>query len=135
MSRIDRPQLRQRLGDLYRKLGALLDSLNTSGSTFAGVVYRLRTRCGKPRCVCREGKRHTAWCVSYREGPKKRLRTVPPPLLQHLQDLAERYRRLRACRAQMNRTFAQMIQIVDRLERSLRVRPSRALSHVKSKGI
>ena len=112
-----------------------MDSLNTALPTFAGVVYRLRTRCGKPRCVCREGKLHAAWCVFYREGPKKRLRTVPPPLLQRLQALAERYRRLRAGRAQMNRTFGRMIRVLDRLERSLRVRPSRALSSVKPKGV
>lgn len=135
MSRIDRPELRRRLGDLYRKLGMLLDSLDTSNSTFAGVVYRLRTRCGKPRCVCRAGQLHAAWCVSYREGPKQRLRTVPAPLLRKLQALAERYRRLRERRAQLNRTFRQLIRVLDRLERSLRVRPSRALSLVKPQGV
>ena len=39
MSRIDRPELRRRLGDLYRKLGTLLDSLNTALPTFAGVAH------------------------------------------------------------------------------------------------
>lgn len=131
MSRTHRPELRRRLADLYRKLGTLLDSLNTSLPTFSGVVYRLRTRCGKPRCVCREGQFHAAWCVSYREGDKQRLRTLASPGLEKLQTLAQRYRQLRERRAQMNRTFRQMIQVFDRLERSLRVRPSRALSDVK----
>ena len=123
----DRPALRRRLGDLQRRLAQILASLNTSLPTFAGVVYRMRTRCGKPRCVCREDQPHVAWCVSYREGKRRRLRTVPPEVLGQLRSLAQRYRRLRRSRAQMNQTFAQMMGVFDRLEESLRVPPSRAL--------
>jgi len=131
MSRIDRPGLRRRLRDLHLRLGALLDCLDVALPTFPGVVYRLKTRCGKPRCACLQGRLHAAWCVSYLEGGKRRLRTIPPTLLERLQALARRYRRLRECRAQMNRAFGQMIQIFDRLERSLRLSPSRALSGSK----
>lgn len=128
MARIDRPALRRRMGDLYRRLGVLLASLNTSLPTFPGVVYRLRTRCGKPRCVCLEGNLHTAWCLSYLHQGKKKLRTLSPPALESVRALTERYRRLRSSRAQMNRTYSEMIRVLDRLERSLRVRPKRILA-------
>jgi hypothetical protein len=123
----DRPALRRQLWDLHARLGRILEALQTTLPSFAGVVYQLRTRCGKRPCLCQEGKLHTAWCVSYREGPRRRLRTVPSKLLGPLRALAERYRRLRGHRAQINQTHSEMLKTFDRLERSLRVAPSRAL--------
>lgn len=128
MSRtVSRPRWRLELRSLYRQLGGLLESLDTSLPTFAGVVYRHRTRCGKPRCVCRKGQLHGCWCVSYVHNGRKFLRTIPAQHVRRLQTLAERYRRLRRTRAQMNRTYGGLVGILDRLERSLRIPPSRAL--------
>lgn len=132
MTRIDRPALRQRLRDLHLRLGTLLECLKVALPTFPGVVYRLKTRCGKPRCACLKGRLHSAWCVSYAEGAQRRLRTIPPALLARLQALAQRYRRLREHRAELNRTFGQIVQIFDRLEKSLRLSPARVLSPSKT---
>lgn len=134
MTRFDRSALRQRLGDLYRRLGAILQSLPAERPTFAGVVYRLRTRCGKPRCRCREGELHAAWCVSYADAGGRRLRALSPAQVRKLRVLADRYRRLRRRRADLNRTFREMIRVLDRLERSLRVRPARALAAAGREG-
>ena len=126
MTPAQRSSLRLRVRTLYSRLGELLDlTLDSSLPTFAGVVYRLRTRCGKPHCVCLEGKLHIAWCASYEEGGKRRLRTIPSKRLQELQALAVRYRTLRRGRAEINRRFSMMLGALDRLERSLRVKPRR----------
>jgi hypothetical protein len=125
---------RRLLFDLHRRLGELLDSIEADYPTFAGVVYQLRTRCGKPRCVCREGKLHVAWCVSYVQAGRRFLRTIPPRLLPKLQGMAERYRALRKLRAELARTFARLLVAFDRLERSLRVPPSQALPRRRARG-
>lgn len=131
MARVDAPAARQRLMTLHAQLGEVLDSLSAQLPTFAGVVYRLRTRCGKPQCACAEGDLHSAWCVSYLDGGRRRLRSVPAEARESLRASAERYRRLRAARAQLNRLFRELLRVFDRLERSLRLAPSRALRHIK----
>lgn len=132
MTRIDRSALRQRLRHLHLELKATLECLDVALPTFPGVVYRLKTRCGKPRCACLEGRLHCAWCVSYLEGGKRRLRTLPPAVLERLEPMARRYRRLRECRAQLNRAFGRILQIFDRLEKSLRLSPSRAFARPRT---
>lgn len=124
---VDRAALRQRLVEMCRRIEAILRSLDTHHSTFAGVVYRLRTRCGKPNCVCTQGPLHEAWCVSYTHEGQRRLRSVPPEVLEELTAQAERYRRLRQLRAEIAKTFAKFLRVFDRLERSLRVTPKRAI--------
>lgn len=121
---------RRRIQELHLRIGGLLDSMDTRHSTFAGVVYQLRTRCGKPRCVCREGQLHSAWCASFLQQGRRRLRTLPDALRDKLLPMAERYRALRRLRAQVNRTFAQLVRTFDALERSLRVPPSQALRSI-----
>ena len=135
MTSAQRSVLRQRVGDLYRRLGALVElSLDTTPPTFAGVVYQLRTRCGKARCVCREGKPHTAWCASFSEGGRRQLRTVPAQHLRELQVLAERYRLLRRARGRMTRGFSELMRVLDRLEQSLRLNPKKLWARLKAQG-
>jgi hypothetical protein len=123
-----RPLLRRELSELVGRLGGLIDSLVTHLPTFSGVVYEQAVRCGKPNCVCvREAQLHRRWCVSYLQRKRLRHRTLPPESLENLQTLAARYRTLRQQRAEMNRLFDRMREVFDRLERSLRVPPSRLL--------
>lgn len=125
---VDRPVLRRRMSDLWGLIETILDGLDTQHATFAGVVYRLRTRCGKPSCVCTEGDLHRAWCVSYVEQGRRRLRTVPPTILDEVKTHTQRYRRLRQQRARITKTFRELLHAFDRLERSLRVAPKRILA-------
>lgn len=123
-----RPIWRRELSDLVQRLGALVDSLDSAHSTFPGVVHEQHTRCGKPNCVCvREGRLHAAWCVSYLLANRRRHRTIPARTLAKIQTLAERYRVLRQQRAEINRLFCRLLEVFDRLERSLRVPASRVL--------
>jgi hypothetical protein len=131
----DSAPLRAKIRDLYRRLGELLDALPPGHSTVAGIVYRLRTRCGKPHCICWEGELHSAWCLSYSEGRKRRLRTLPPEALEKLHAMAQRYRQLRTLRAQFTRTFGELLRVFDRLERSYRVSPKRALGRPRREGV
>ena len=122
-----RAQWRQQMLALHAKLGELLESVESRHSTFAGSLYRLQTRCGKPRCVCREGKLHSAWCLSCVHQGKRFLRSIPLRFLPKLEAMAARYKQLRTLRSDLNKTFATLVRTLDRLERSLRVPPSRAL--------
>ncbi len=127
-TRDQRPNWRRELSELVQRLGALVDSLETTYPTFAGVVHEQHTRCGKPNCVCvREGRLHATWCVSYLQAGRRCHRTIPPETLESLRALAGRYRALRQQRAAMNQIVDRLRDVFDRLERSLRVPPSRAL--------
>lgn len=128
MSQEDRrARWRKQIRELHAKLGSLLDSLEGYRPSFAGCLYRLQTRCGKPHCVCREGKLHLAWCLSFVHQGKRCLRSIPLRFLPQLEALTTRYKELRSLRANLTKTFAILIRTLDRLERSLRVPPARAL--------
>lgn len=128
MSRADRSRLRAQLIQLHRRLGELLEDFDSFHSTLAGVVYELKTRCGKPSCRCRQGELHCAWVVSFSEKGRRRLRTLAPEAIDRVRSMATRYRELRSRRAEINRVFGRLLKAFDRLERSLRVPPSRALA-------
>lgn len=134
MDQRDRRALwRKQLGEGLRKLRALLDSLESHHPSFAGSLYLLKTRCGKPRCLCRQGDLHSAWCVSFVHQGRRSTRSIPLRFLAKLEAMAARYRRRRTVRSHLAKTFAALLRAFDRLERSLRVAPSRALPRPKAR--
>jgi len=112
---------------LYQDLGGLLSPLPSSLATFAGIVYASSTRCGKSRCRCMRGQPHRGWCVAYIHHGRRVHRTIRPDRVQKMRQLAMRYRALRRKRAALVDTFGRLVMLLDRLERSLRMSPDRAL--------
>lgn len=124
---------RQRLVRLYEELGRQLQPMPGSLPSFCGVVYPYRITCGKPRCRCLKGQLHEGWCVSYNQQGRRVHRTIPRERIGKLREMYGRYRDLRSQRAELGRTFARMLELFDRLERSLRVAPGRVLPPVRKK--
>lgn len=65
---------------------SLTDKHNTGGFTmakkqseqdlFRGSIIRLRRRCGKPNCRCKDGDPHETWALSYSVNRRTRMLTL-----------------------------------------------------------
>lgn len=120
---MDSSQLRKRLQASQRELGDLLRVLKQRPPLIRGSVYCLRRKCGKSTCHCQEGHLHESWVLSMPEKGKKRMQTVPKGKRLSWQQMAERYRRHRRARARLVKLFAEIIKLVDELERERTVLP------------
>ena len=116
-------QLRKQLQKCDRELGDLLRALKQRGPLIRGNVYTLRRKCGKAGCRCQEGHRHESWVLSVPEKGKKRMQVIPQGRRTQWQAMAERYRRFRRARARLVKLFAEIIKLVDELERERTVPP------------
>lgn len=115
-------QLRKQLQQRQRALMDLLRGLKQRRALVRGNVYKLRRKCGKAMCRCQEGHLHESWVLSVPEKGRKRLRTVPKGKRTQWQQMTERYRRFRRGRARLVKLFAEILYLVDELERE-RTRP------------
>ena len=90
-----------------------------------GSVYELKTRCGNPTCHCAKprGARHSATVLSWSEGGKTRIRSLPAGDRARLRRLTESYRRLRQARAGLTKLHRQILAAINRLEKALLLPP------------
>jgi hypothetical protein len=116
-------QLRKQLQTSQREVSDLLRVLKQRPPLVRGSVYPLRRKCGKSRCRCQEGHLHESWVLSAPEKGKKRVRVVPKGKRLAWQQMTERYRRFRRARARLVKLFAEIIKLVDELERERTVPP------------
>lgn len=115
--------LRKQIQQRQRELAGLLRTLKQRPPLIRGGVYPLRRKCGKPVCRCQEGHLHESWVLSVPEKGRKRLRSVPRGKRLSWQSMADRYRRFRQSRARLVKLFAEIITLVDELERERTVSP------------
>lgn len=85
-----------------------------------GNVYELRTRCGKPSCVCVRGELHRRWVLSECEAGRKRMRVVPEGETERWRRWAENYRQVRRARADFVKLTRRMLEDLDALEKAQR---------------
>lgn len=121
---MDASQLRKRMQHCQRELGELLWLLKQRPRMIRGRVYLLRRKCGKPVCRCQAGHLHESWVLSVPDNGRKRMRAVPPAKRLRWQPMTERYRRFRRARARLVKLFAEIITLVDKLERARTVPPA-----------
>ena len=120
---MDAAQLRKRLQRCDQELGDLLRVLKQRRPLIRGNVYNLRRKCGKAGCRCQDGHLHESWVLSVPEKGRKRMRVIPKGKRTQWQTMAERYRRFRRTRARLVKLFAEIIKLVDELERERTVPP------------
>ena len=120
---MDAGQLRKQLQKCDRELGDLLRVLKQRRPLIRGNVYNLRRKCGKAGCRCQNGRLHESWVLSVPEKGAKRMRVIPQGRRTQWQAMAERYRRFRRARARLVKLFAEIIKLVDALERERTVPP------------
>ena len=117
-------QLRKQIQQRQRDVGELLRLLKQRGPVIRGSVYNLRRKCGKAVCRCQEGHLHESWVLSVPEKGHKRLRLVPTGKRLKWQQMTDRYRRYRRARARLVKLFAEILKLVDELERERTVPPA-----------
>lgn len=120
---MDASQLRKQLQLRHREVGELLRVLKQRRPLVRGNVYNLRRKCGKNGCRCQDGHLHESWVLSVPEKGRKRMRAIPKGSRTQWQTMAERYRRFRRARARLVKLFAEIIKLVDELERERTVPP------------
>ncbi len=116
-------QLRKSLQEGQSEAGDLLRVLKQRRPLVRGNVYKLRRKCGKTGCRCQDGHLHESWVLSVPENGRKRMRAVPKGKRAQWQTMTERYRRFRRARARLVKLFAEIIKLVDELEREHTVPP------------
>ena len=116
-------QLRKCLQESEVEASDLLRVLKQRRPLVRGNVYKLRRKCGKSGCRCQDGHLHESWVLSVPEKGRKRMRAVPKGKRAEWQTMTERYRRFRRTRARLVKLFAEIIKLVDELERERTVPP------------
>jgi len=120
---MDASQLRKQIQQRQREIGDLFRVLKQRRPMIRGNVYNLRRKCGKAGCRCQDGHLHESWVLSVPEEGRKRMRAVPKGKHAQWQPMTERYRRFRRARARLVKLFAEIIKLVDELERERTVPP------------
>ena len=116
-------ELRKQIQQRQRELSDVLRGLKQRRPLLRGSVYMLRRKCGKAVCRWLDGHLHESWVLSVPQKGRKRLRTVPKGKRTQWQQMTERYRRYRRGRARLVKLFAEILRLVDELERERTVPP------------
>jgi len=117
------PELRKKIQKSQQELRDVLRGLKQRRPLIRGSVYKLKRKCGKAVCRCQEGHLHESWVLSVPEKGRKHLRAVPEGKRLQWQQMTDRYRRYRRGRAQLVKLFAEILRLVDEMERERTVPP------------
>ncbi len=111
--------LRRLLQDLERSLGVAFErSLLVKGN-----VYEMARKCGKPNCVCTRGELHRSMVLSWSEGGKTRLFSIPPERLGELKEKSQAYLQFRRARARVTEIGQEIVAVLDQMEKLRREEP------------
>ena len=120
---MDASQLRKQIQQRQREISEQLRVLEQRRPLVRGNTYNLRRKCGKASCRCQDGHLHESWVLSVPEKGRKRMRAVPKGKRPQWKQMTERYRRFRRARARLVKLFAEIIKLIDELERERTVPP------------
>ncbi len=116
-------RLRQALRRLLQDLEHSLEVAFERSALVKGNVYQMARKCGKPNCVCTRGELHRSMVLSWSEGGKSRLRSIPPERLGELKEKSEEYLRFRRARARVTEVCREILAVLDQMERLRREEP------------
>jgi hypothetical protein len=126
MQRKEPPNLSRLRQALRRLLQDLEHSLEVAFERFPlvrGNVYEMARKCGKPNCVCTRGELHRSMVLSWSEGGKTRLFSIPPERLGELRGKSEEYLRVRRARARVTGICREIVAVLDQMEKLRREEP------------
>lgn len=107
---------------MHTALARTLRRLQRSQPMVQGSFYRLRRKCGNPRCRCARGELHASWVITRSESGQPRIYPVPDEARALLRQLTAEYRRYQRARAVLVNRHQKMLALVDGLA-ELRLRP------------
>ncbi len=116
-------RLRQALRDLIRELEASLEVAFHRSALVKGNVYELARKCGKPNCICTRGQLHRSMVLTWSEGGKSRLFSIPPERVGELKEKSEEYLRVRRARARVTEICREILAVLDQMEKLRREEP------------
>ena len=108
---------RQRILALTELLQGQTQKVMGRAPLVRGSFYRYRRRCGKASCRCARGALHAGQAFSIRAGGRSRTLPLTGVDREELSQCVGAYRELRRVRAEMVRTFGELLKQVDNLER------------------
>lgn len=109
-------RLRSELGALARRMAGLFELFMADRPVVKGTVYELKRKCGKPGCRCQQGHLHAAMVLVSSEGGRKRLRVIPKGSFVEVKIKADRYRKVRAARAEFIKLARRAVTAMDQME-------------------
>lgn len=115
MAHKDPSYLRKELDELLRELGTLVRTFTPRSSLWAGNVYVLRRRCGRPNCHCVEGELHEATVLSDRSGDSPRTIALKGNDIERFRRMTQKYGKVRKARARVTKINKRILLIVDEL--------------------
>jgi hypothetical protein len=116
-------RLRQALRNLIRELEASLEVAFSRSPVVKGNVYELARKCGKPNCICTRGQLHRSMVLSWSEGGKSRLFSIPSERVGELKEKSEEYLRVRRARARVTEICKEILAVLDQMEKLRREEP------------
>jgi len=116
-------QLRQALRRLLQDLEHSLEVAFGRAPLVKGNVYEMARKCGKPNCVCTRGQLHRSMVLSWSEGGKTRLFSIPPERLGELKEKSQEYLRFRRARARVTEVCREILAVLDQIEKQRREEP------------
>ena len=90
-----------------------------------GNVYELARKCGKANCVCTRGQLHRSMVLTWSEGGKSRLLSIPSERVAEVQKKSEDYLRFRRARARVSEICREILAVMDGIEKLRREEPLR----------
>ena len=116
-------RLRQTLHRLLQDLEHSLAVAFGRSPLVKGNVYEMARKCGKPNCICTRGEPHRSMVLSWSEGGKTRLFSIPPERLGKLQEKSREYLRFRQARARVTEICREILAVLDQIENLRREEP------------
>ena len=116
-------RLRQALRNLIRELEASLEVAFHRSPLVKGNVYQMARKCGKSNCTCTRGQLHRSMVLSWSEGGKSRLFSIPPERVGELKEKSEEYLRVRRARARVTEICREILTVLDQMEKLRREEP------------
>jgi len=116
-------RLRQTLRNLIREMEVSLEVAFNRSPLVKGNVYELARKCGKPNCICTRGQLHRSMVLTWSEGGKSRLFSIPPERVGELKEKSEEYLRVRRARARVTEICKEILAVLDQMEKLRREEP------------
>jgi hypothetical protein len=116
-------RLRQALRNLIREMEVSLEVAFNRSPLVKGNVYELARKCGKPNCICTRGQLHRSMVLTWSEGGKSRLFSIPPERVGELKEKSEEYLRVRRARARVTEICKEILAVLDQMEKLRREEP------------
>jgi Family of unknown function (DUF6788) len=116
-------RLRSALQGCLKELEKVMEVVFGRSSLVKGNVYELSRRCGKADCVCTRGQLHRSMVLTWSEGGKSRLWSIPSERLSEVKKRSEAYLRFRRARARVGEIHREILALMDRVEKLRREEP------------